>query len=230
VTKQLSTLDQNEALGSASSAYAQEQFGDIYAVDDRLIYYKVWYKYGAYFYDDTVLNNKVSGLYAVRNDGAGKKSLKTIGAGQVSYISTSIGKPGEVYMTIGQPGGGTMYVEYNNGSVKDVNSDEAPDAPYSTYLLSPAGKETFWSEARDGKNSLFVGDDRGAEGKQIASLSEYQTYGWFSDNYLLVSKSGSELYIMPRSGPTPSLQPVKISDYHRPLQTYNGYGGGYGGI
>jgi hypothetical protein len=24
--------------------------------------------------------------------------------------------------------------------------------------------------------------------------------------------------------------PVKISDYHKPAQTFNGYGGGYGGI
>ena len=230
VTKQLSTVDQNEALGDGPGAYAEEQFGDVYAIDDKLVYYKIWYRYGSYFYDSSILNNKLSGLYIVRNDGAGKKSLKTVEAKSVSYISTTLSKPGEVYLTIGQSSGTASYAEYSNGTVKDVASTDIPDTAYNTYLLSPAGKETFWSEPRDGKNSLFVGDKDGAGGKQIASLSEFQTYGWFTDKYLLVSKSGSELYIMAKSGPSATQSPLKISDYHKPLQTYYGYGGGYGGL
>ena len=75
-------------------------------------------------------------------------------------------------------------------------------------------------------NTLFIGDSSGGSGKQIATLSDYDTYGWYTDDYLLVSKNGSELYIMPVSGGTP----IKISDYNKPAQNFNGYGGGYGGL
>jgi hypothetical protein len=61
-------------------------------------------------------------------------------------------------------------------------------------------------------------------------LSDYSPYGWFSDSYTLVSKNASELYIMPTSGPAKSRQPLKITDYYKPAQTYVGYGYGYGGL
>jgi hypothetical protein len=98
---------------------------------------------------------------------------------------------------------------------------------YPTYLQSPSANDTFWAEPRDGKNTLFIGNEDGQKGKQIASLSEYFTYGWFTDDYLLVSKNSSELYIMPKGG---SKNAIKISDYHKPVQNFYGYGGGYGGI
>jgi hypothetical protein len=58
-------------------------------------------------------------------------------------------------------------------------------------------------------------------------LSDYDTYGWYSDNYLLVSKNSSELYVMDKAGKQTAL---KISDYHKPAQVFTGYGGGYGGL
>jgi hypothetical protein len=122
------------------------------------------------------------------------------------------------------------FYTYANGQVKDDPTGTANSfysADYPTYLESPSGDSTFWAEARDGKNTLFVGDPSGQDGKQIATLSDYFTYGWFSDNYLLVSKNSSELYIMPKAG---SKDPVKISDYHKPSATFYGYGGGYGGL
>ncbi|HEX5447612.1 MAG TPA: hypothetical protein VFW90_00160, partial [Candidatus Saccharimonadales bacterium] len=93
--------------------------------------------------------------------------------------------------------------------------------------LSPSGGQTFWSEQRDGKNTLFLGDGNAQNGKTIANLSDYSPYGWYTNNYLLVSKNSSELYVMAKSG---SSSPVKISDYHKPQQTFYGYGGGYGGL
>jgi hypothetical protein len=43
---------------------------------------------------------------------------------------------------------------------------------------------------------------------------------------VLVSKSGSELYITPADFGT---KPLKVTDYHKPNVTFRGYGGGYGG-
>jgi Tol biopolymer transport system component len=93
-------------------------------------------------------------------------------------------------------------------------------------LLSPSGSNSFWAEARDGKSALFVGDQDGKNPKQVASLSEYTSYGWFTDDYLLVSKGSSELYIMSKAGG----KPQKITDYYKPSVNYQGYGGGYGGL
>ena len=97
-------------------------------------------------------------------------------------------------------------------------------------IESPNGKTNFWSEERDGKNVLFIGDADAENSKEIATLSEYVPYGWFTDDYVLVSKNGSELYIMGRDGIKPGDVPTKISDYHRPSYNFTGYGKGYGGL
>jgi hypothetical protein len=81
---------------------------------------------------------------------------------------------------------------------------------------------------RDGKNALFIGDTNAGNKKQIASLSEYSPYGWYSDSYVLVSKTSSQLYIM--SPTNPNEPPLKITDYYKPAQTFQGYGYGYGGL
>jgi hypothetical protein len=77
---------------------------------------------------------------------------------------------------------------------------------------------------------LFIGGQNADNAKQIATLSEYLTYGWYTDDYLLVSKNSSELYAMPRDGTKNDTSALKISDYHKPAQNFFGYGGGYGGI
>jgi hypothetical protein len=127
-------------------------------------------------------------------------------------------------------GNSDKFYIYANGQVKDDpagSNDTFFSADYHTYLLSPSGDSTFWSEPRDGKNTLFIGDEGGQGGKQVATLSDYNTYGWFTDSYLLVSKNSSELYIMDNGG---KQAPIKISDYHKPALSFPGYGGGYGGF
>jgi hypothetical protein len=80
---------------------------------------------------------------------------------------------------------------------------------------------------KDGKNTLFIGDNDGKNQKQIASLSDYTPYGWYGDNdqYVLLTKNGSELYI---ATPDTINNPQKVTDYYR-SQIINGYGAGYGG-
>jgi hypothetical protein len=126
----------------------------------------------------------------------------------------------------------TVYYQLEDQKVTQTStlSPDALSKNYPTYLVSPGGKQTFWTELRDGKNTLFTGDADAKSKKQIATLSDYAPYGWFSDNYVLVSKNSSELYIMPASGPAGTKQPLKITDYYKPDQTYAGYGYGYGGL
>jgi hypothetical protein len=234
-TKQLNILDQTDAAGDAGT-YAQEQLGNVYTMSDgTVVYSKVWYKSYSAYPPNTFTNGKQNGIYSVRTDGGGKKSLKTFDASGVNsysnYITSQPGKPDEVYFSSTDANSTATYLEYKDGNLGSITVDDYPSSGvYYTYLLSPSGKQTFWSEERDGKNTMFVGTASGANGKTIASLSDYQTYGWFSDNYLLISKNSSQLYIIPVTGLASGQQPVKITDYHKPAQNYYGYGGGYGGI
>jgi hypothetical protein len=128
------------------------------------------------------------------------------------------------------PSGTTnAYYAYEGGkltSTSSVDDQKFFGNAYPTYLVSPSDSHTFWAEARDGKNVLFVGDQDGKNSKQVAALSDYTAYGWYGDDYLLVSKNSSELYIMPIAGGTP----IKVTDYHKPVFDGRGYSYGYGGL
>lgn len=235
-SKQLAVLDQTDAAGDANQ-YAQEQLGNAYiTADGTVVYHKDWYKYSSNYYQpNDQANGKQNGIYSIRTDGSGKKTLKNFDVstanGYSNYINSQSGKPDEVYYSHNDGGSNSSYYEYKNGSLQTISSDAYPNSGiYNTYLQSPTGNQTFWSEQRDGKNTLFIGNQDGDGGKTIAALSDYQTYGWYSDNYLLVSKNSSELYILPVTGLADGQSPIKITDYHKPVQNYYGYGGGYGGI
>lgn len=229
-TKQITALDQTDASGN-SYAYIEEQFGNVYGLQDgSVVYSKIWYNYP--YGTASQLEGKQNGIYSIRPDGSGKKTLKTMSAKENGYITTTPGKPNELYFYYyNNVTGESTYLEYDDGAISSIKESEYPsEGVYNTYLLSPGGKQNFWSEQRDGKNTLFVGDASGNGGKTVARLSDYQTYGWYTDDYLLVSKNSSELYIMPVEGLEGSQTPLKVSDYHKPAQSYFGYGGGYGGI
>lgn len=222
-SQQLATIDQTNAEGSSNSDYAAESIDGTYQIGHSIIYIKRWTAY----YDTTYhLANKRSGIYQANSSGSNKQLVKDFAA-DGSYISSTLSKPDEIYYDVGD-----AKYEYKDGKIseaKDVK-DEDFNTLYPTYLLSPGGTTTFWTEPRDGKNTLFLGDTSGDGGKQVLTLSEYSPYGWCTDDYLLVSKNGSELYILSVNGPGEKGQVLKITDYHKPAITLRGYGGGYGGI
>jgi hypothetical protein len=153
------------------------------------------------------------------------------GGAQTSYVGLNarLYEPDGLYVGWSLGGGGTQYYDYENGKVSQDTSmtdSQFENLSYATFLLSPSGNGTFWAEPRDGKNTLLTGDANAQSPKQIVRLSDYNAYGWYTDNYLLVSKNSSELYVMPVAGGTP----LKITDYYKPAINYNGYGGGYGGL
>jgi len=227
-SKQLLTLDQTSAQGTSQSDYAQEAYGQIYEIGKTLIYEKQW---NAPYYNQAVLNDKSAGIYSISASGSNAQTLKTFGyaAGQNTFINSVPYEANSIYYSVTEKDNNTFWGYANGKVVSKSNIADKFNQYYQnpiTYLLSPSDNNTFWTEPRDGKNTLFIGDENGDNGKQIASLSDYSTYGWYTDNYLLVSKNSSELYIMPRSGSNA----IKVTDYHKPAFTFNGYGGGYGGL
>ncbi|HWT40621.1 MAG TPA: hypothetical protein VN081_05150, partial [Dongiaceae bacterium] len=151
-----------------------------------------------------------------------------------SYVTAELYKPDEIYLKSTFGDGGNNYYEYSDGAIKNTSdvSDNQFNSSYPTFLVSPTGKQTFWYEPRDGKNTLLVGDESGNNTKTVGDSADYIPYGWYgqNDDFILLSKGGSELYI---SSPSKTIgdksyQPLKITDYHK-AQTYPGYGYGYGG-
>jgi hypothetical protein len=224
----LALIDETEGEGTGQFDFAYSLFNQVFILENELVYTKSWQ---SHYNSGYRLSGKNVSLTSVRPDGSGKKSLKDFPIqGNYSYFSVNLRPygPKEIYAEVPNQTGKPAYYEYEDGKVAAANdvTPETFNKEYPTYLVSPAGKSVFWTESRDGKTAMFVGDTDANNEKQVGSLSEYTQYGWFTDDYLLVSKNGSELYILPATGGTA----VKITDYHRPNASYRGYGGGYGGL
>lgn len=235
-SKKITILDETDGQGSNNLNYNYENFSGVYAVGQRVVFVKSWY---STYSDNASLNDKQLGIYSISAAGTGGRSThKTFGyaTNQSTYLQSFPYKPDQINYQVVEKNGDTKYFVYANGQVSEKSSIKSDfdnylnGSQYNTYLASPSGNSTFWSEPRDGKNSLFVGDVAGGNAKQIATLSDYQTYGWYSEDYLLASKNGSELYILASDGIKKDSDALKITDYHKPILSYPGYGGGYGGI
>jgi len=223
VTQKLTALDDLQS-ETGNGVGVESYSGQPYLVDGELVFAKNWRFVGA------VLPGKQSGIFAIKPDGQGKRTVQSVETFPRTYIQSRLYKSNELYFRLtSDRNTPTQYFEYEDKKFAPVNNvnDETFFKDYPTYLLSPSGQATFWPESRDGKNTLFLGNTDGDESKEIASLSEFLPYGWYTDEYLLVSKKGSELYIMSKDK---GMTPLKVSDYHKPASSFYGYGGGYGGL
>lgn len=231
----ITVLDNTAGEGTGASSYygtdyKSEYYGQTILLDGQVNYTKSWVA-GTYTADGSYLAGKNSGIYTVGVDGKNKKTLKSFEANKVSSIESKLYEPKEIYYRTYTNTGAQEFYEYHNGSVStkgDLSSTF--NGIYPTFLISPDNTRTFWAESRDGKNTLFLGNAEGADSKTLAELSEYAAYGWFSNNYLLLSKNSSELYIVGASELTDQNVPIKVTDYHKPNTVFYGYGGGYGGL
>jgi hypothetical protein len=224
--KSLAVIQESAAEGTSSSNYKAQSFGSIYVLPDALVYTTIW---NSSWMND--ISGKKAEIIRVQPDGSGQKVLKSfpIPAG-VTYaeVGSRAYSVDEIYFSYA--GKKKTYYEYEDGAVKeakDLSAEDFYEGPYLTYLRSPSGQATFWFEPRDGKNTLFLGNDAGKEGQEIARGSELVPYGWYTEDYLLVSKKDSELYIMAKEK---GVKPLKVTDYHKSGFNGQGYGGGYGGF
>ena len=226
--KQLTTIDENNSTNDQWNG-AYEDLSNFYILDNQITYVKRWSPVSAY--SNSALAGKQSIITGVNPDGSNKKTLKAFPAEQVSsYIDAKLYKPQEVYYSVGI-NGTVQYFELENSAVKSVSSSEGVfNQQYPTFLISPEGTKTFWTESRDGKNALFVGGKNADNADQLTAKSECKPYGWMTDDYLLMQKDNSELYITTKDQIKKGSEPLKISDYHKPAVNYPGYGYGYGGL
>jgi hypothetical protein len=93
-------------------------------------------------------------------------------------------------------------------------------------LSAPDGSKIFWNEQHGTKQALLLGDKNAASPATIDSGGEYTAYGWFTNSYLLLSRAGTGLYILPVSGEAASGPPIKVADYFQKATPIS-YGGGF---
>lgn len=225
-TGQINLLDQNQAEGT-TTAFAFQGFYNFNIINGLLAYNTQWYT-GGTAASSVDLSTKNDSIRTVQANGQPKRDAQTFPANTVSYMQAVLTKPQIIDYAVFNPTTNTAsYYAFDGQTVTASPSGVGQSVfsqAYPIYLISPSGSQTFWSELRDGKKSLFIGDQNAGGPKLINSTGDYTAYGWYSDNYLLVSYSGSELYIMAADSSS-ATNPLKITDYYKPTTTYNGYNG-----
>jgi hypothetical protein len=228
-TGKIALIDQTVGSGSNQYNYQYEHISSPYILNNEIVYAKTWALGSQYQYQPS---NKNMSLVSASPETGNKKVIKDFPQAFYGSIQTKLYKPQELYIRTDDNNGGIAFYEYEHGKIATTtNTNDAKfSRSYPTYLISPSGKKTFWFESRDGKNTIFVGDAAASNREQVAALSDFTPYGWYSDDYILFSKNGSELYIASANASlSETNQPVKVTNYHKPHLSYAGYGYGYGG-
>lgn len=227
---QANKLDQNQAEGNAST-YGYQVFDNFKVLNNLLAYTVHWNTYDATG-NGFNLANKNDVIRGVQPGGQNKKDLQTFPATGMNYIQAAQYGPQSVYYSVyNGNNGSTAYYQLDNQSVSPIKSIDQSDLNkvYPTYLASPAGSQMLWSDVRDGKYTLFIGDGTGKNAKQIpSSTGDFAPYGWYSDDLILVSKGNNQMYVMPVAGLKSPKEPLKVTNYYRPTTVLTGYG--YGGL
>lgn len=226
-SRKLTIVDESQAMALDSNSQYSQSLSNHYITDQAVVYTRTWSRSG-YVPSVPVPTDKTSDIIRVNSDGTGKKILKSYPSQTLSYISAKLYAPQEIYFQLNAENGKQTYAEIEDGAFHDGADGDKFDSQYPTFLMSPDGKQAFWSESRDGKNTIFIGDKNANNKQEVAVKSEYQAFGWFTDEYVLMQKGGSELYITTTKQLKAGAAPLKVSDYHKP-GNLNGYGYGYGG-
>jgi len=228
--KKITALDEPVAQGTSANDYLKETIGSVYIfANGQIVYTKTWY---ATTFNESQLWTKQATLSTINADGSNHKVVRGFSILNGTYTSylglnTRPYEPNSLYLQSSN-GQSNSYYEFENNALnenKTLTDDTFYTLPYHNYLVAPSNNQTFWSESRDGKSTLFIGDQDGKHAKQIMAGSALSPYGWFTDDYLLVSKDGSEMHIIPVGGVTADDQALKVSDYYKVV--FLGYGKGY---
>ncbi len=221
---QLNQLDATQA-ATATTGFSYQGFYNFNIVGNLLIYNSQWYSSGG-----ADISTKNATIRGVQSNGQNKKDYQTIPGAGLAYIQAAQATPQSVYYAVfNYNDNKSQYYAFQNQSVSQPSSVTAAsfNKTYPAYVGAPGAKQTIWNETRDGKQVFMVGDANAASAHVISSLTGYKVYGWYGDDYLLVSKSNSQLFIVPVGG---SPAPLALTNYYKPGQNVviNSYG--YGGL
>jgi hypothetical protein len=199
------TLDQARSNGDDGNSASQETYSSVNVLGDDYIELSKYYLGSG---NDTTAGSIDTAL-ATDNNYGGTNSLQPL-----NYSSNYTQAPKVVYtsptsLVLAFTNSTTKkvsYYTYAEGKASAVSGSSVADAlnyppASSPYYLSPSGAAQMWSRVNGNSTTIYVGNKKGLDGVAVANLgNSYTPYGWWSDNYILLDKSGSGLYIMPASG------------------------------
>lgn len=212
------------ASGTSNWNYEYERIGDTLIVDGKLAYAVSWERGETISGTKTTKKNVV---VVVNPDGSDKVRIKEFSMNYYGSVNIRYMSPEKFSIQALSDNPKGQYYQYDNGVITSLNATDETywEMTYPIQRVSLNDEKTVWSESRDGKNAIFVGNGVGGQAKEIASESDYAAYGWFGDDYILLTKNNSELYIaaVNKSGDGMTT-PVKVANYHK-AAGYWGYGG-----
>lgn len=207
-TGKTNLLDQTTASGDSKS-YIYENYRGLALFKNQIVYVKYWYACCSYT-SSSLLTSKTASLNTVDPTGGNHKTVSTYPA--ADYYSLSRKAVNIIDLRQSVYSGGQHFYEYSLGTgVKDIE-DIADSKFYSTpvdYVLSADMSRAVWSDLRDGKHTILIGDTDGAGSSSVLELSDYTSMNWANDDYLLLDKKGSEIYIVSTAGG----DATKVTDY-----------------
>lgn len=199
-------LDQNTGSVNEDGLASYSYYDHYLIAADTVMYTKNWVFEGE-------VQAKQHTVNTISPDGQNHKVAASYDAQKYNYVSYAQHGPLNFYIWAqsSDDAGEDKFFDYQLGGTPQPSSITSIQfyRSYPAYFLSPSGSLALWSETRDGKNTILVGDAGGGNSKAIATLDGYNPYGWLTDKYVLLSKKDSQLYIMGGSGGNP----VKVSDY-----------------
>lgn len=222
-SKKITTLDETAAEGDQNT-YAYEYFGNISFLNEEIVYTKSWSGWG-YSWNYPSLSDLMQGkedkLISIKSDGTQRKIVKGYSSGTNPHTSQI--KLGELYIVY-EDGQKYKIDKYQNGKIEaaSISYEEFENTSYPSYIKSPSGKRVIRVEERDGKRNFFIADENGENGIQIGRTNDFYVDSWLTDDYIIFSKKGSEMYIISAADPSDIEQAFKVGDFYQPH-----YGHGY---
>jgi len=219
--QQLNLIDEDQILGSGAS-YAYQAFSNFYIINNSLVYSAMWMDEGNYD-----LSNANDVIRAVNLSSQVKSDQESFAAATTGIIQSTQYQPEAVYFAVQTTAGTVTYYQYQNQTAQTAAIDQATfQKAYPSYIDSPSGDHTLWSTGNDA-GVLFVGDTNGNNPSQVTLSGNYSPYGWYGENYLLVSQKNNQLSIVPTSGLAAGRTPLSITSYYEPASSGGYEYGGY---
>ena len=197
-TGKLTLLDQTSAAGDSSASY-YEYYTFVMASAENVYYAKNWSSNDE-TPSESLIESKKNSLSVISAAGQSHKQIASYGAND--YIQYTRVDPTTVYIWQ-ESGSANKFFKYSMGeaSPEEASLNEEQFYDYGEiFYASLSGKKSFWVKHTDGKHTVIISDADGQNADIIASASKYIPYGWFTDEYILLTKDGGELYIMSAEG------------------------------
>lgn len=200
------TIMSSMAQGDSYTNYATQSLAGVFIVDSKLVYATQWS-------GTAMAISKLSSLIQE----VSLPSLVSRELRRETGASLIMVQPTPIAVNIQIITDQARSYQYLNGSITELNvTTEQLLQTTALYIPNQAG-QYIWDEPTNGANQVLV-SDAGLRNKQLLTEpGEFHAFGWFGNEYVLLSSGGSELFILP-ADPSLKAVPQKVVDYHRPPQ------------